>query len=121
MSTQKDIIQVDAGEDLSQRQYHAVNVSGTLAADVEAAMGILQNKPDASGEDASALIVGPSFFRAGAAISAGDLVTVTTSGWFIVSDSGDQIAGKAISGVASGGIAEGRFNFATPGYSIIAN
>jgi len=117
----KDVIHINAGEDLSSRQYHAINVSGTLAANPEAAMGILQNKPNASGRDASALYAGPSFYRAGGAVAAGDLLTVTTSGWFAVSNSGDQIVGRAISAVASGGSGEGVFNFATVGYSIITN
>lgn len=112
----KDVLHVAAGEDLSARQYHAVNVSGTLAASAELAVGILQNKPDASGKDASALVSGPSFYRAGGAVTANQPLNITTSGWFAVADSGDQTVGKAISAVASGGIGEGYFNIAAVGY-----
>ena len=106
---------VDAGEDLSSRQYHVINVSGTLAATVEASMGILQNKPE-NGEDASAGYIGRSRFRAGGAVTRGARLTVTTSGWVTVADSGDHIVGTCEYAVASGGIGKGIFNFIAPGY-----
>jgi hypothetical protein len=115
MSTNIDL-HVEAGEDLSSRQYHAVNVSGTLAASAEAAVGILQNKPNASGKDGSARVFGKSFYRAGGAVTANQPLSITTSGWFSVADSGDQTVGKAISAVASGGVGEGVFNIAAVGY-----
>lgn len=115
MSTNIDL-HVEAGEDLSSRQYHAVNVSGTLAATPEAAVGLLQNKPSASGRDGAARMTGKSFYRAAGAVTANQPLGVTTSGWITVADSGDQTIGKAISAVASGGIGEGVFNFATVGY-----
>lgn len=116
MTSSKDVLHVSAGEDLSSRQYHAVNVSGTLAASAELAVGILQNKPNASGRDASALVAGKSFYRAGGAVTANQPLNITTSGWFAVADSGDQTVGKALTAVASGGIGEGYFNIAAVGY-----
>jgi len=113
----KDIVNVQAGENLSARQYHAVNVSGTLAASTEVAYGILQNKPDASGEDAAVAIHGKTFYRAGGgAHTDGAMLTATTSGWLNVADSGDQTCGRALSAVASGGIGQGFVNFAQAGY-----
>ncbi len=109
---------VSAGEDLSARQYHAINVAGTLAADADGAYGILQNKPSESGRDAASLWHGPSYYRAGGGDHArGNLLTVSTSGWLTVATSGQQIVGRCRSAVNSGGIAEGIFNFASPGFT----
>lgn len=112
---QLDVLHVLAGEDLSARQYHAINISGTLAGTVEASMGILQNKPE-NGEDAAAGMAGASRFRAGGAVTAGSRLTVTTSGWVTAADSGDQVVGFAPFAVASGGIGYGHFDFRVPGY-----
>lgn len=109
-------LHIEAGEDLSSRQYHAVNVSGTLAASAEAAVGILQNKPNAANKDGSARAFGKSHFRAGGAITANQPLNITTSGWFAVADSGDQTVGKALTAVASGGVGFGVFNIAAVGY-----
>lgn len=112
---QFDVMHVDAGESLAARQYHAINISGTLAATVEASMGLLQNKP-LNGEDASVGYAGRMRFRAGGAVSRGDRLTVTTSGWLTTADSGDQIVGLCEHAVASGGIGKGIFDFTVPGY-----
>lgn len=103
---------VSAGQDLSTSQYKAIAVGGTIAATSKAAMGILQNKPE-NGEDASLDMIGPSRYKAGAAVTAGANLAVTTSGWFITAASGDSGVGKAFATVTSGSIGEGMFNFAT--------
>ncbi len=108
-------IPVAAGEDLSSVQWRAVNISGTLAATPALALGLLMNKPDASGEDASLIYMGRSKFAAGGAITAGGPITVTTSGWLIaaavVSGGSTRVVGRAHYTVVSGGIGEGIFNF----------
>lgn len=105
-------VPVEAGADLSSAQYKAIKIDGTIAADASA-IGILQNKPSASGRDATAGYLGRSRYVAGAAVSAGAQLTVTTSGYMITVTSGTAVVGKALGAVSSGGIGEGIFNFAT--------
>lgn len=104
-------VPVVAGADLSTMQYKAVAVGGTIAANNTGALGILQNKP-ISGQDATVGIAGRSRYVAGAAVSAGDRLTVTTSGFIIEANTTALGAGTALGDVASGGIGEGYFNFA---------
>ena len=103
-------IPVVAGADLSAAQYKAIAIGGTIAATGVAAMGILQNKPE-SGEDAQLGWHGRSRYRAGAAVSAGAQLTVTTSGWLITATSGTNVVGKALGAVTSGGIGEAIVGF----------
>lgn len=103
-------IPLAAGADLSGGQYKAVVVGGTIAADATA-IGILQNKPDAVGRDAAVGYAGRSRYIAGAAVSAGALLMVTTSGYMITVTSGETCQGRAIAAVTSGGTGEGIFNF----------
>jgi hypothetical protein len=111
-------IPVAAGEDLSGAQYAAIEIDGTVAATHIVAKGVLQNKPQ-SGEAATLTCMGRSKFRAGGTIAVANRLTVTTSGFFVAATaSGDQGIGFALGAVASGGIAEGFFNFAN--VSIIA-
>jgi len=109
-------IAVDAGADLSAAQYHAIAVGGTIAATNTATMGLLLNKPE-NAEDASLGYSGRLRFRAGAAVTAGNGVRVTTSGWLIAATSGYPMCGKSIDTVSSGGIGEGIFDFATAKFS----
>lgn len=101
----------NAGQDLTADQYHAVGVGGTIVATATLALGILQNKPR-NGEDATVGVSGRSRYRAGAAVSVGDRLTVTTSGWFTACGSNELGIGTALGAVGSGGIGEGTFNFA---------
>ena len=104
-------IPVNAGADLSDdEQYKAIAIGGTIAATGNTTIGILQNKPK-SGEDATLGYAGRSRYRAGAAVAAGGLMTVTGSGWLVTVSSGDVSVGKALGAVSSGGIGEGIFNF----------
>lgn len=113
METYLEVVPVDATEDLSTagHQYKAVDIDGTIAAAVTTALGLLQNKPK-SGEDASAGIAGRSRYVAGAAITQGARMTVTTSGFMITAASGDDFVGRALATVSSGERGEGYFNFA---------
>jgi len=100
-----------AGEDLSGLQYRAIEVDGTLAANANVAAGILQNKPK-SGEPATIAYMGQLKLRTGVAITVGQRLTITASGWaaVVVSGSGAQI-GRALTVAASGGLVEGLFYF----------
>jgi hypothetical protein len=74
-----------ASADLSAKQYHFVEVSGvrTVAAcnaTTDQAIGVLQNDPDASGEEAVIAINGTTKVVAGAAITAGARVAPNASG-----------------------------------------
>jgi len=108
-----DSIPVAAGADLSASQYKAVTMAGVIAANGNTAAGILQNKPAATGRDATVGYLGRSRYYAGAAVAAGAQLMVTTSGWLITATSGYAVVGKARAAVSSGGIGEGVFNFAT--------
>lgn len=78
-----EVLSVLAGADLSAAQYKAIDVNGVIAASSEAAFGLLQNKPDAAGKDASLAWKGRLKGYAGAAIAIGGAVIVTTSGFMI--------------------------------------
>ena len=106
-------VAVDAGADLSgsASQYKAVSVSGVIAANNTASLGILQNKPR-SGEDATVGIAGRSRYVAGAAVTLGDRLMVTTSGFIIEANTVSFGIGTALGAVSSGGIGAGYFNFA---------
>jgi hypothetical protein len=77
MATQKPITHTfKAGGDLSAKQYHFVKMSAdqtvvACTAVTDKAIGILQNDPDAAGEDAVVAIAGTSKLYAGAAYSFG--------------------------------------------------
>lgn len=105
-------IPVVATEDLSDTQYKAIDIDGTIAQAGTTPIGIQQNK-GVSGRDITAGYAGRSRYYAGAAVAAGARLTVTTSGWFTTVASGGQIVGRALAAVSSGGIGEGIFNFAT--------
>ena len=110
-------IPVTPGENLSLRQWRAINIAGTLAANAGASMGILQNKPDGTTDMSASLVyLGRVKFAAGGTVSAGNDLTVATSGWVIVaaapaSGNSTRLVGKSEFNVASGGIGEGIFNF----------
>lgn len=105
------VIALAAGADLSAAQYKAIAVGGTIAATSEAAIGILQNKPAASGRGASVAWHGHIKAYAGAAISAGAPVMVTTSGWIITATSAGNAVGKCITAAASGDLFDGIYDF----------
>ena len=107
----QESVPVKAGADLSAAQYKAVTVSGTIAANNTTALGILQNKPDASGKDATVAYAGRVRYYAGGAVAAGNRLTVTTSGWVTATGSNQIGVGTALGAVSSGGIGEGIFNF----------
>jgi len=107
--------QLVAGADLNTgggtgAQFKAIAVGGTIAGTNALTIGLLQNKPK-SGEDATVGFFGHMKGVAGAAITAGNLVKVTTSGYLIAVTSVDVPCGVALATCASGASVEGHFNF----------
>ncbi len=104
-----------AGEDLNTagHRYHAIALDDAkLGNNGRETAGILLNKPK-SGESLTLGYFGEMKFPAGAGLSAGNKLTVTTSGWFIAAASGSWIVGKVKSAVTSGSLGVGLFNFNT--------
>lgn len=106
-----EILPITAGADLSGAQYKAVAVGGTISANNTATYGILQNKPQ-NGEQGSAMIAGRTRYVAGAAVSAGAKLMVTTSGYMITVTSGSLPCGTAIFAANSGSTSQAFVNFA---------
>ena len=100
---------VRAGADLSGLQYLAMQVAGTVATSEINAFGVLANKPQ-SGEDASLVYMGKTRIKAGGALTAGALLSITTSGYFTAASSGPAV-GRCINAVASGGVTDAVVNF----------
>ncbi len=107
-----------AAEDLLSHIGFAVTLDdGKIANSGEEASGILMNKP-ANGEGVSCGTVGDLPFQAGGAITKGNKLTVTTSGYVITAGSGYHIVGKAITTTTSGSVGRGQFNFNTAIYAM---
>lgn len=107
---------VTAGADLSSHQYKVINIAGTIAANADAAYGILKNKPQ-SGEQAQVKVIGRAMALAGAGIAANSKLKVQ-SGYLIAVASGDNNVpvGKILSGAAnSGDIITAAVNFINGG------
>lgn len=102
---------VAAAGDLSAKQYMAMAIGGDVAGTALTALGLLADKPRNAGEHASVIYDGRAKFRSGAAVAAGARLTVAASGYLTGVTSGPSV-GFALEAVASGGIAEGIFNFA---------
>lgn len=100
-----------AAEDMRTLQYFAVALNDRkLANTAEEASGILMNKPNEN-DHGSLAYSGELKYKAGAAVSAGDKLTVTTSGWFTTAESLDCVVGEAKVAVTSGSIGTGIFSF----------
>ena len=109
-----ETVTVQAGADLSALQHRAIIVAGTLAPDSLTAVGLLQNKPDASGKQATVGYSGLMKGYAGASISKGNRVMVTASGWIITATSAGNVVGRALLAANSGDLFPGLFNFIGP-------
>jgi len=70
-----------------------------------------------SGKSVTITTFGFEKFTAGEAITKGDKLTVTTSGYFVVADRGTSEVGQAMYSCASGSVNEGFFNFSSPNIS----
>ncbi len=119
-SGDKEVFSLVASIDLSTMQYKVVTVGGTISAANATAIGVLQNKPK-SGESGRVAYAGHMKAYVGAAVTAGDELTVTTSGYLITNaTSVSGIIGKCITTAASGALCEfiGDFSTARTSYSV---
>jgi hypothetical protein len=115
-----------AGEDHSAelKAGIAIAINDNLVANTgkEAAGILLSHSKPKSGEQGSIGVMGIMKYRAGAAVTADALLTVTTSGFFItLPASGFFGVGRALDTVASGGIGTGMFDFSKPKYDSTSN
>jgi hypothetical protein len=107
-----EAIAMEAGADLSGKQYHIMRLAGVgivnqashaAAAPQIGVIGVLVNKPAASGRDATIAIAGEIKVVAGAAVTAGKWITSNSSGRGVVAASGDLVAGRALETSANDG------------------
>lgn len=109
---------ITAQEDLTGKKYLAIAMNdGKVANNAGEASGILQVDDAESGDFVPISYIGESFYRAGAAITAGDSLTVTHSGYFKTAGEGDVVVGQAKddAAVTSGSIGRGIFSFPAGG------
>lgn len=98
--------------------YKAVNAnSGTLAETGKAAFGVLTQVASV-GMRVTYELVAIAKIACGAALTVGQDITVTTSGYFIAADSGDTIVGRATTNATSGSVGQAAVNFITPKYAV---
>lgn len=111
-------ITIKATESLTNAQYKAVDVDGTIAAANLQAAGILENHPENSGEAMTVMVAGQMPAIASAAIAKGARVKVTTSGFIVTVSSGDGSIGKALEAAASGDTIKILADFSNAGNTI---
>lgn len=96
-----------AGADLSAKQYHALRVTAAFTVDATnsagmACVGVLQNKPSASGQAAEVMQSGITKAVAGAAVSAGAEVMAGADGRIITAaTAGSNVIGIALEAAAN--------------------
>jgi hypothetical protein len=112
MATQQSplLISYEAGADLSALQFHFLVMSddGQVdgAGDGAAAIGVLQNAPDAAGKVAEIAISGVVKVVAGATIDEGNLVASANDSEAIPAATGDVVLGIAMTGGDAGELVE---------------
>jgi hypothetical protein len=107
---------VVAGADLTVagNLYKAVAVGGTIAATSALSIGLLQSK-GSQNTHVTVGINGEMKAFAGAAITSGARLSVTTSGFIIAATSGAVAVGKALEAANSGDLFRGYYDFAAGG------
>jgi hypothetical protein len=95
-----------AGADLSAVQYKFVKFDGSgdivvAAAITDVCIGVLQNKPDASGENAIVMMDGITKMQAGGSISRETIIGTATDGQAQAVASTNKSYGVALDGVSS--------------------
>lgn len=103
LSDSQVVLSIEAGADLSTKQYTFVKLSGTTVISAAAAtdlpIGVLVNDP-ASGETAAVAVSGIVKLKASAAITAGALVGTTSTGLGVAltagTDTTKYILGRAV-------------------------
>jgi hypothetical protein len=103
---------VVAGADLdgAGSLYKAIAIGGTIAANNSTAFGLLQSKGKQN-EHVTLGYFGEMKAHAGAGISVGGKLMITTSGYVITATSGTIGVGKALEAANSGDIFRGLFDF----------
>lgn len=117
----------DAAEDMDALNSGTGNLHKAIGHDKNIAdtgleaIGILKHAGK-SGEHVAVGIYGVMKYAASAAITAGDRLTATTSGYFAVATSGTYVNGRNLDvAVASGMIGTGLFNFASTYFMTTSN
>lgn len=99
LSGQQINITVEAGQDLSAKQYHFVTIASDGQCDPTgdglAGHGVLQNDPSAAGQAANVAVGGESKVYAGGTCTAGNYVAADTNGRAVNIVSGDFALGIA--------------------------
>ena len=94
-----------AGQDLSAAQFQmmAVAADGEIdpAGAGAAVAGVLQNNPDAQGKAAAVGYAGKTMVKAGAAVTAGDLLASDANGKAVTASTGNYIVGIALEDIAN--------------------
>jgi len=106
------LLTTQAGADLvaDNFKHKAVTVGGTIAANNATAVGLLKSTGK-TGENISVACEGEIKAVAGAAITKGDRLTVTTSGFIITATDSRSNVGRALETAASGDLFRGLFSF----------
>jgi hypothetical protein len=103
-----ETLTLEADADLSDKQYHfvryvATNKCNQASLDTDSGLiGVLQNKPK-SGEFATIGYLGLGKVVAGAAITAGVILTTNSSGRAVTVTSGDMAGGRALEAAGADG------------------
>jgi hypothetical protein len=101
-------ITLEAGADLSTKQYFFVSMSSDgqvdPTGDGASAIGVLQNDPAAAGRAAEVAIGGRTMVSAGGTIAAGAAVASDAAGEAVTAATGDVILGTALEGASDGDI-----------------
>lgn len=100
-------VTLEAGQDLSTKQYHFVVVASDGQVDAVAAAGgdadgVLQNAPDAAGRAAAVAYAGVTKVYAGGTVTRGEKVQSDNAGKALTAASGDHVLGKALTSGGSG-------------------
>lgn len=108
----RNVTTLAAGADLTgdASLYKAIAVGGTIAATNAAAVGLLMTK-SSSGGNISVAYEGELKAVAGDSITAGNQVSVTTSGFLIVATDSRSNIGRALETAASGDLFRALVNF----------
>lgn len=100
-------ISLEAGADLSAKQYYFVTVASDGQVDPTGdgarADGVLQNDPAAAGRIATVAVAGVSRVTAGDAITRGALVASDASGKAVTAAQNDEILGLALAAAGADG------------------
>ncbi len=110
------VLALKAGADLSAAQHKFVKLNADNqvilpTAITDQVIGVLQNKPDASGKGAEVICIGVTKIQADEALSAGDIISPGTDGQAAVAAATAFPAGQVIIGAANAGeIAEAVVN-----------